>query len=423
MQMNRSALPITNLPFPGSQYRSFETRRDSNSTASASDILREEPNGSCPLSFAQERIWFWDQVEPQSPLYNLPLALRMQGELDLDALRKSLDLIVARHDALRTTFVSNHGRPSQVIHPARAVELPVTNISLLADDAHEGEVQRLANAEARRPFDLSRDLMLRAALFQLAPREHVLVLTMHHIASDGWSFGILLRELSEAYGAYSSGRSPSLPELPIQYPDFALGERERLQGEVLERLLSFWKERLAGNPEFAHLTTDRPRPPRQTFCGAQETLVLPAALLSSLTRLSDRGGATLFMTLLAVFQMLLHRYSGHDEILVGFPIATRNRAEVADLIGFFTNTLVFRGDLSANPTFLELLSRIREATLNDYLHQDLPFEKLVELTQPERSASQTPLFQTMFVFQNAPMPPLKWPGLTLGGFEVDTATA
>lgn len=423
MHMNNPDLPITTPVFPGGLSPSFETRQDSSCAEPQDPILPTETRCSYRLSFAQERIWFWDQVEPHSPLYNLPIALRMRGEMDLDALRKSLGLIVARHQALRTTFVSNHGRPSQVIHPARAVELAITNISLLADDAREEEVQRLAKAEARRPFDLSRDLMMRAALFQLAPREHVLLLTMHHIASDGWSFGILLRELSEAYGAYTSGRSPSLPELPVQYADFAIGERERLHGEVLEGLLSFWKKRLAGNPEFAHLSTDRPRPPRQTYCGAQEKLVLPEAVLSSLTRLSEHAGASLFMTLLAAFQTLLHRYSGHDEILVGFPIATRNRGEVADLIGFFTNTLVFRGDLSGNPTFLELLSRIREATLNDYLHQDLPFEKLVGAVQPERSPSQTPLFQTMFVFQNSPMPLLKWPGLTVSRFEVETETA
>jgi amino acid adenylation domain-containing protein len=420
-----SQLPVTlaNILRHPDQVRPSDRGRYLEPVPSDSRIPRRGTQSPCALSFAQETIWFWDRFEPQNPMYNVPFGLRIRGNLDVEALRKSLDFLVDRHETLRTTFVSAKDRLVQVIHRARAIELAVTDISRLAGDERHAEVKRLANAEVRRPFNLSRDLMLRAALFQLAPDDFVLVLTMHHIISDGWSLGVLLRDLSEAYTAYSTGHSPRLPELSIQYADYAMWQRKQVEGKALESLLSFWKERLADYPDFMHIRTDHPRPHRQTFAGARESLVLSKELELSLVRLSQRRGASLFMALLGAFQTLLNRYSAEDDIVVGFPMASRNQPETNDLIGFFANTVVFRSDLSGNPTFLDYLGRVRERAFPIYQHQDLPFAKLVESLAPERSASHTPFFQTLFVFESAPMPTLDWPGLTVSRFEVDTGTA
>ena len=283
--------------------------------------------------------------------------------------------------------------------------------------------RRLAAEEFRRPFDLAHGPLLRVNLLRLGDKEHILLLTLHHIISDGWSMGILVQEMATLYEAFSHGTVPSLPELPIQYADFAEWQREWLQGEVLESQISYWKEQLGGNLPIVELPTDHPRPAVQTYRGKRKSRVLRKTLHEALKALSQREGVTLFMTLLAAFQTLLHRYTGQDDIIVGSATANRNRLEIEGLIGFFVNTLVLRTDLSGNPTFRELLKRVREVALGAYAHQDLPFDKLVEELQVPRDLSYNPLFQVMFVLQNAPMEPLQLSGLTLSPLEAETDTA
>ena len=337
--------------------------------------------------------------------------------------KKTLDIIVARHEVMRTTFASTNGSPVQVIGKSRSVDLPVIDLSEWPVAKREAEIQRLIVEKTQLPFNLSEDLMLRATLLRLGEREHVLLLVTHHIASDGWSSGILSRELTILYEALSIGMPSPLSELPIQYADFAVWQRQWLQGEVLESQLSYWKQQLGGSTAVLELPTDRPRPPVQTFRGARQSTVLPTSLTEALKELSQQEGVTLFMTLLAAFQTLLYRFTSQDDIVVGSPIAGRNRVEIEGLIGFFVNTLVLRTNLSGNPSFRELLSRVREVALGAYAHQDLPFEKLVEELHPERSLSHTPLFQVLFVLQNAQMSAMELQGLTLSPLRVDSETA
>ena len=359
----------------------------------------EEPY---PLSFAQQRLWFLDQMEPDSPTYNVPTAMRINGSINVEALRKTLDALVVRHEVLRTTFASVDGSPVQVITESRSVELPVIDLREWPPAEREVEAQRLIVEHTRLPYNLSQDLMLRALLLRLDEQEHHLLLTMHHIASDGWSTGILYRELATLYEAFSTGKPSPLPELPIQYAAFAQWQREWLQGEVLESQLSYWKQQLGDNLPVLGLPTDRPRPAVQTYRGARQSLALPKTLSDSLQALSRQERSTMFMPLLAAFQALLHRYTGQEDIVVGSPVAGRSRVETEGLIGFFVNTLVLRTDLSGEPTFRDLLGRVREVALAAYDHWDLPFEKLVEELNPDRNLSYTPLFQVVFAFQNAP---------------------
>ena len=375
-----------------------------------------------PLSFAQERLWFLDQLEPDSPAYNIPAAVRIRGSLNVTALEQSVNDIVRRHKALRTTFATVDGEPVQVIAPAKPLSLVSLDLRALPEDEREAEALRLATEEAQRPFDLAQGPLLRATLLRLGEEEHIALLTMHHIASDGWSMGVLIREVAALYQAFSTGEPSPLPELPIQYADFAVWQRQWLQGEVLEAQLAYWKQQLADIPVL-ELPTDRPRPAIQTSRGAHQSLELSQTLTEALKALSRQEGVTLYMTLLAVFKALLHRYTGQDDIVVGSPIANRNRTEIEGLIGFFVNTLVLRTDLSGDPSFRELLGRVREVALGAYAHQDLPFEKLVEELQPERDMSHTPLFQVMFVFQNTPMEVLELPDLTLSPLEIETRIA
>jgi aspartate racemase len=377
-----------------------------------------------PLSFAQQRLWFLDQFEPGVPLYNISRSIWIHGNLHVSTLEQSLNEILRRHDALRTTFPTAHGQPVQVISPTLTVTLPTIDLRELPEPERQAAARRLAAQEARRPFDLAQGPLLRTTVLQLGEAEHVLLLTMHHIVTDGWSTGIFCRELAALYEAFSAGKSSPLPELTMQYADFARWQREYLQGEVLERQLSYWKQQLGSHclPTL-QLPTDRPRPAVQTYKGALRSLTLPKALSDSLKVLSQQENITLFMTLLAAFQVLLHRYSGQDDIVVGSPIAGRTRLETEALIGFFANTLVLRVGLSGNPSFRELLGRVREVALGAYAHQDMPFEKLVEALQPERSLSHAPLFQVMFALQNAPRQYLQLPGLTLSASEVHSETA
>src|ERR687886_738282 len=389
----------------------------------APPLLPGERAGQLLLSFAQARLWFLEQLEPGSYAYNIPAAVRLTGSLHVAALQQSLDEIVQRHEALRTTFAMVNGEPIQVIAPVLALTLPLVDLRELPQAQQEASVERLATEEAMRPFDLAQGPLLRATLLQLGQAEPVLLLVMHHIVSDGWSMGVLIRELAALYEAFSMGKPSPLPELPIQYADFAHWQRQWLQGEVLAAQLSYWQQQLAGAPSLLELPTDRPRPAVQTFRGAAQSLALPETLTEKLKLLSQRSGVTLFMTLLAAFQTLLYRYTGQDDICIGSPIANRNHSETERLIGFFVNTLVLRTPLSGNPSFQELLGRVREVALGAYAHQDLPFEQLVEALHPERSLSHHPLFQVMFVLQNAPMPALELPGLTLSSLEIDSKTA
>ncbi len=383
-------------------------------------VLRE---GKLPLSFAQQRLWFLDQLEPGSPLYNIPEAVRLTGLLDVAALERSLNEIVRRHESLRTFFVTADGQPAQIILPALTLKLPVVDLSGAPESEREAEAFRLATEEAQCPFDLAHGPLLRARLLRLDEQDCIFLLTMHHIISDGWSTGVLIREVAELYVAFSAGQPSPLPDLPIQYADFASWQREWLRGDVLESQLSYWKQQLSGSPPLLELPADRPRPAVQTLAGAHQTFTLPKNLSQALKDLSQREGTTLFMTLLAAFQALLSRYTGQEDICVGTPIANRNRAEVEPLIGFFVNTLALRSDLSGDLCFRELLKRVSEVTLGAYAHQDLPFEMLVDALQPKRDMSHTPLFQVMFILQNAPVRTLQVPGLTLSSLEIESGLA
>ncbi|HEX8276901.1 MAG TPA: amino acid adenylation domain-containing protein [Longimicrobiaceae bacterium] len=360
-------------------------------------VPRDRP---LPASFAQQRLWFIQQMEPESAAYNIPYALRLRGRLDVDALGRALDALRARHESLRTVFAFQDGMPVQVVEPAGTRPLPVEDLRALPEDELAAAAMELIRAEAAAPFDLARGPVLRARLLRLADEDWGLLLTLHHIVSDGWSSGILVRELSVFYTAFSRGEEARLPPLPVQYPDFAAWQRGWLAGDVLERQLAYWRERLAGAPPLLEIPTDRPRPPVQSPRGGHRPFRVSEAATAALRELTLGEGGTLFMTLLAAWQALLGRWSGQDDVSVGTPIAGRNRVETEGLIGFFVNTLVLRAELGGAPSLRELLGQVRETTLGAYAHQDIPFEKLVEELQPERSLSHTPLFQVLFVLQN-----------------------
>ncbi|MBV9107910.1 MAG: AMP-binding protein, partial [Gemmatimonadetes bacterium] len=376
-----------------------------------------------PLSFAQERLWFLDRLEPGSATYNIPVARRLAGALDEAALGRALSEIVRRHESLRTVFREVDGSPVQVIAPFSGFTLPIVDLSRLAEAEREATMQRRVTDEAARPFDLSAGPLFRAALLQLGAEDHVLLLSMHHIVGDGWSMGVFFRELSALYEAYREGGESPLPELPVQYADYAVWQREHLRGEALERQLAYWRERLAGAPELLELPTDHPRPAVQSFRGAHERIGLPVELLERLQRLGRSEGATLFMVVLSAFQVLLSKYSGSEDIVVGSPISGRTRGEVEELIGFFVNTLVLRTDLSGNPSFREVLRRVRGATLGAYEQQELPFEKLVAELRPERSLGHSPLFQVMFTLQDAEGGGAALPGLEVSGVGGELASS
>ncbi|HEX8354800.1 MAG TPA: amino acid adenylation domain-containing protein, partial [Pyrinomonadaceae bacterium] len=380
-------------------------------------------DGELPLSFAQQRLWFLDQLEGGGVAYNIPVAVRLLGELDAAALSAALGEVVRRHEVLRTTFSAGEGQPAQVVAPASEVPLPSLDLTALPAARREAEASRLAALEARRPFDLARGPLLRATLLRLGEREHVALLNTHHIVSDGWSRGVLVGELGKLYDAFSRREPSPLAELPIQYADYAVWQREWLQGDVLEEQLSYWKGRLEGLPAVIDLPTDRPRPPVQTSNGATHSFALPAQLSERLRALCLEEGATPFMVLLAAFDVLLYRYTGQTSLAVGTPIAGRNRAETERLIGLFINTLVLRADVSPAESFKALLGKVKEACLGAYAHQDIPFERLVDELKVERSLSHTPLFQVMFILQNAPEGALDLRGLRLEPFGGDPGVA
>jgi amino acid adenylation domain-containing protein len=369
--------------------------------AAAPTIGRRIGGSDAPaLSFAQQRLWLLDQIEPDNTSYNLSSAFRLKGALKVAALGQSVNAIVRRHEVLRTVFSTVGGEPVQVISPPRPVPLPVADLRALSHVEREAEVKRLATEEARCPFDLSRGPLLRVSLLRSGDSEHVLLLTVHHIVFDAWSMGVFVRELCLLYEAFSAGRPSPLPELPIQYADFAAWQRQRLKEGLLESQLPYWRQRLGDASGALDLPLDRPRPKHQTFGGAREKITLPQSLSADLKRLADSQGTTLFVTLLAAFQSLLHRYTGQAEINVGIPTAGRDRIELEGLIGFFVTTLVIKTSFAGDPSFRELLAQVRQTTLEAFANQDVPFEKLVEELQPGRDLSRPPLFQVMFQLKN-----------------------
>jgi len=419
-------LPLRSLfeaPTVASFAQQVENSLHSGQSIPAQPLLPIPRSSNLPLSFAQARLWFLDQLQPNSAFYNIPTALRLSGQLNVTALESSNNEIIRRHEALRTNFTIIEGQPIQVIASTLELKLLFVDLQNLPFDEREVEAQRLATNEAQQPFDLEREPLVRAKLLQLNQAEYIFLLTVHHIIFDGWSTGVFYKELAALYEAYCIGQPKVLPQLPIQYADFAVWQRHWLTGEVLETQLNYWKQKHNSAPALLELPTDRPRTAVQSYRGAYQEFQLPIELSKAIVSLSQRLEVTLFMTLYAAFQTLLYRYSGQDDIVVGTPVANRNRQEIEGLIGFFVNTLALRTDLSGHPTFEQLLARVREVALGAYTHQDLPFEQLVEALQPERSLSYTPLFQVMFTLDDAIVASMKLPELTVSSFSFETGTA
>jgi amino acid adenylation domain-containing protein len=400
----------------------IDAARQAVSSSVSSQALFER-NGNLPLSFAQERLWFMEQLEPGQPFNNIPVVLRLEGALNVGALEKSVSEIVRRHKTLRTIFNAGGGQPAAIVAPATEIKIPVVDLSPLPDAEREQQARELMLETARQPFELSRNPPLRVKLLRLNHQTHLLLFTTHHIACDGWSLGIFYRELTALYEAFSQGHPSPLAELPADYAGFARSQRGRLQGKVLENQLAFWKRQLDGAQTMLDLPTDRPRPAIQPYRGAIKHFVFPKKLAADLARTSREENVTLFMLLLAAIQTLLHRYTGQEDILIGSPIAGRTQIEVEKLVGLFLNTLVLRGDLSGDPPFRELLKRVRKTALDAYAHQELPFGKLVDALQPARDLSRSPLFQIMFILQNEPLRPLELAGLKLAPVPVHSGTA
>jgi amino acid adenylation domain-containing protein len=389
----------------------------------AQAIPRRAAAAHHPLSFAQQRLWFLEQLEPDGP-YKVPAAFRLRGPLQVAVLERSVNEIISRHEVLRTTFAEIEGRPVQIVAPRLTLSIPVEDLSRLPEVERTERVKRTAARLREQPFDFARGPLVGAALVRVAEEEYHFWFLMHHIVSDGWSIGVILKELSAAYEAFAERRQPDLPKLSIQYADFAVWQRgclqgETPQGETLARQMKYWKERLAKAPTL-ELPTDRPRPPVQSYCGASLTHLIDLRMTGRLKALARRESVTPYMFLLAVFKTLLGRYTRQDDIVIGTPVANRNRTELEPLVGFFVNTLVLRTDLSGDPTFRELLGRVREVTLGAFAHQDVPFEMLVEELQPERDTSRTPLFQVMFSLQNTPLPPLRMGDLEISLLDDET---
>jgi amino acid adenylation domain-containing protein len=392
-------------------------------TSTAQTIFPRTQQNDVPLSFAQERLWFVDQWEPGSAAYNIPFPIRLSGKLDVAALEWSLNQIICRHEVLRTTFPVVDGRPVQRIAPELKLTIPLIDLRHLSPEQRHAEAQRRTVEAAHHIFDLAQGPLIYVELLRVADDEHLFMLNMHHIIFDGWSTGVLIQEMIPLYTQVVTGVSADLPEPLIQYADFAIWQRDWLQGEVLNEQLSYWKERLHGPLPTLDLPGDRPRPPVQSSKGAHYYFKLPLALQERLKDLSQQSGTTLFMTLLAGFKTLLYRYTGQDDIILGSPIANRDLVEIERLVGFFINTLLLRSDLGGNPTFRELLERVRDVTVGAYTHQNVPFEQLVEQIQPERDPSRTPLFQIMFILQNAPVPEYELPDLTLSVIQIENRTS
>ena len=415
-------VPLRHL-FEGSTVAGLASRIESDVRTQQGGALPPiEPlarNGDLPLSFAQQRLWFIDQVEPGNPAYNMPGGIRLTGALNVAALEASINEIVQRHESLRTTFATISGAATQVVQPMQPLKLHIEEMNQIPPAERETHVRIIAAEEAAHPFDLARGPLFRVRLLQVTEDEHVILFTMHHIVSDEWSLGVLVREVAALYAAFSQEQPSPLPALPIQYPDFAHWQRNGLQGEVLDAQLAYWRQQLGGDLPVMKLPFDHPQPEAPTYEGAIHPFLLSAEVSQALKKLSQQAGVTFFMTLLAALQTWLYRTTGQEDVVVGTDVANRNRLETEGLIGFFVNHLVLRSDLRGNPAFRLLLDQVRDVTLGAYAHQDLPFDRLVSELQPERAAGHTPLFQVLFVFGNPTAPTLELPGLTLSPLKSD----
>lgn len=386
-------------------------------------ISRRDPAKPARLSFAQEQFWFFDQIHPGTPTYTISEVLRLRGPLNLTALQGSLSELLVRHEGLRTTLGTDLDEPVQTIHPPQPVQLSVVELAGFPESKRFQEACRLANEEARRPFALSTGPLIRFQVARLSEDDWMLAIHLHHSISDGWSVGVMMRELGELYGAFVQGRAARLPELAVQYADFAQWQREWLEATVCKQQLAYWKTKLAGAPECLTLPSDRPRPVTPSFSGGYHSIVVARALADELQALGRQQGATLFMTLLAVFDVLLLRYTGQEDLVIGSPVAGRNLVEVENIVGCFVNMVVLRTDASGNCSFRELLRRARETATSAFANQDAPFEKLVEVLRPARTPSYNPLFQVALILQNAPGEDLQLPGLALSRLPVGTGTS
>lgn len=382
-------------------------------------IVRTPEGLAPPLSFAQQRLWFLAQLEPDSAAYNIPAAIRIGGRLDAGVIERAANEIVRRHEVLRTTFRNVQGSGVPVVHETMPIAVPVVDVSAESDAVRASTIRRTARAEARTLFDLANGPLVRVSLLRLAPDDHVLFFTIHHLASDGWSSRVFMRELAELYDAFSRGHASPLPALTIQYGDFAAWQRAWLSGERLDRQIAYWRQRLAALPVL-DLPTDRPRPPLQTFDGASLQCSVPRDTVERLSRLARQEGATIFHVLLAGFAALLHQVTGADDLPIGSPVANRGHRELESLIGLFVNTVVLRLDVSGRPTFRELVRRARETSLDAAAHQDLPFEQLVAELQPARDLSRHALFQVVFVHQDNPVERQEVPGLSLRQLDTES---
>ncbi|HZI72912.1 MAG TPA: condensation domain-containing protein, partial [Gemmatimonadales bacterium] len=381
------------------------------------EIERVERGERIPLSFAQERLWFLAQMEGVSAAYHIPLGVRLRGELNREALVRALGRIVERHEALRTTFVMVDGEAEQRIAPVEESRFELREHDLRECEDAQEELKRIVIEEAGTRFDLEAGPLVRGRLIQVSEEEHVLLITMHHIVSDGWSLGVLFEELGVLYGAYVKGEEDPLPELAVQYADYAVWQRRWMEGEVLERQAEYWKENLSGVPEVLEVPRDHVRPAQQDYAGALVEVELSEQLTAGLKELSSRQGTTLYMTLLAGWAVLLGRLSGQQDVVIGTPVANRGRMEIERLIGFFVNTLVLRVDVSGRPTVGEVLERVKRQAIGGQQHQEIPFEQVVELVQPVRSLAHSPVFQVMFTWQDVVEGKLELAGLEMGGLE------
>ena len=376
-----------------------------------------------PLSFAQQSLWFVQALQPDSAAYNIPQAMRLRGPLDIVSLQKTFAAILQRHEILRTRFVLTDDEPMQEAMELKSFMLPLVDLQSMASRERDVEIQKAIQTEARRPFNLASDLMLRVKLLRIAPDEHILLLTMHHIAADLWSFALLYREMESLYADFSENKNSSLPPLKIQYADFAVRQREQLRGKILVEQLDYWKQQLTGDLPILELPATRAHSTGPATRGAHLSIELPEKLLPALKQLCQREGVTVFMALVAAFQTLLHRYSGQNDVVIGAPIGGRNRLETEELIGYFVNTLVLRSDLSGDPSFVELLRRVRDVVLGAFAHQEMPLDKLVEELRVPRHGCRNPIFNVMLQFQAASLQSLKLAGIETELLPMETGTA
>ncbi len=394
------------------------------SAAPAMESFRRGPRaGRLPASSAQLRLCFLDQFTPGLIAYNMFRGFRFRGRLEIGALEKAIGEIIRRHDSLRTSFDMHEELPVQVIHQPGPFELAVVDLGQCAPGARDDVIRRLSIEEVRRPFDLAAGPLIRATLLRFDRQDHVLLLALHHIVSDGWSLGLIQRELAALYEAFSRNEPSPLQELPFQYADFAAWQRDRAEGDASREHVDYWTRKLGGMLPVLDLATDRPRPPVQTYNGAQARMRLPGPLGESLRAVGRRAGGTLFMTLLTAFKTLLHRYTGQEDLIVGTPVANRERKDVENIVGFFVNTLPIRTDVSGDPTFQELLARVRATCVEAYSHQDIPLEKVVEAIRLDRDLSRTPLFQVVFALRNFPVERMELQDLSVESFEVDSGVS